>query len=192
MKQNFKYSGNKTYSESELPEFAPLIFPNLDAAADVGGEGEEAKKKQNVFKKSSKFVNEYMDRRAQAEFAHDDPNSSLSVPNDKPFASRFSDPTHPANSGSLISLVTGGKVDPKGYRREHPKGPIGRIRVATRTNKPIRKLISPNVLYLMITNLPSEEELAQARMEMEKEKADKKAGKGKGEVEKDHGDEMEM
>lgn len=97
MKQNFKYSGNKTYSESELPEFAPLIFPNLDAAADVGGEGEEAKKKQNVFKKSSKFVNEYMDRRAQAEFAHDDPNSSLSVPNDKPF--------HRASRIQLILLI---------------------------------------------------------------------------------------
>ncbi|KAK4690183.1 hypothetical protein P7C71_g6538, partial [Lecanoromycetidae sp. Uapishka_2] len=192
MKQNFKYSGGKTYGQNELPEFAPLIFPNLDAAADVDGEGEEAKKKQNAFKKSSKFISEYMDRRAQVEFAHDDPNSSLAVPQDKEFASRFSDPNHPVNSGSLISLVTGGKVDPKGYRRAHPKGPIGRVRVATKTNKPIRKLLSPNVLYLMITNMPSEEEIAQARREMEQEKADKKAKKGKGDNGNTHKDDDEM
>jgi len=29
------------------------------------------------------------------------------------FASRYSDPNHSANSGSLISLVTGGAYDPK-------------------------------------------------------------------------------
>ncbi len=174
MKQSFKYSGGKTHSESELPVLAPLIFPDLDAAAEVDSEGEEAKKKQNAFKKSSKFVSEYLDRRA-----HDDPTSSLAVPTDKPFASRFSDPNHPVNSGSLISLVTGGKVDPKGYRRAHPKGPIGRARVATGTNKPMKKLLTPNVLYLMIVNKPSEEEIARARMEMEREKMETKAGKGK-------------
>lgn len=193
MKESFKYSGNKTYGQNNLPEFAPLIFPHLDAAADVDGQGEQAVKKQNAFKKSSRFVSEYMDRRAQAEFAADDPNSSLAVPNDKPFASRYSDPNHPASSGSLISLVTGGKVDRKGYRNQHPRGPIGRLRKATNTNKPLRKMLSPNVLYLMITNLPSEEEIAQARREMEQEKADKKAGKGKkGESGKEYNDEMEM
>ena len=174
IKGNFKYSAGKTHTEAELPEFAPLIFPDLDKAADIDGQGEEAQKKQNAFKRSSRFMSEYMDRRAQAEFRRDDPNSSLAVPDDKPFASRFSDPNHPVNSGSLISLVTGGKVDPRGYRRNNPRLPIGRLRKATGTNKPLRKIISPNVLYLMITNLPSKEELAQARREMEEEKKSKK------------------
>lgn len=188
LKQNFKYSGGKTYGELEIPEFAPLIFPYLDAAVDVDGEGEEAKKKQNALKKSSKFVADYMDRRAQAEYNFDNPGSSLSVPQDKPFASRYSDPNQPVNSGSLLSLVTGGKVDTKGYRRAHPKGPIGRIRVATGTNKPIKKILRQNVLYLMIVNMPSEEELKQARREMEAEKEGKKGGKWKEGKE----EEMEM
>lgn len=125
-------------------------------------------------------MSEYLDRRA-----HDDPTSSLAVPTDKPFASRFSDPNHPVNSGSLISLVTDGKVDSKGYRRAHPKGPIGRARVATGTNKPMKKLLTPNVLYLMIVNKPSEAEIAQARMQMEREKMETKAGNGKPRQEMD-------
>lgn len=39
------------------------------------------------------------------------PNSSLAVNPGQEFASRYSDPTHPANSGSLISLLTGGKIN---------------------------------------------------------------------------------
>ncbi|KAK9343589.1 hypothetical protein V1522DRAFT_431525 [Lipomyces starkeyi] len=46
------------------------------------------------------------------------PRKSLAVPIDSQFASRYSDPNHPANSGSLIALVTGGKVDPRRRRRE--------------------------------------------------------------------------
>lgn len=34
------------------------------------------------------------------------------------FASRFSDPNHPANSGSLISLLTGGHVNPAKRKRD--------------------------------------------------------------------------
>lgn len=38
-------------------------------------------------------------------------DSSLAVSPGQEFASRYSDPTHPANSGSLISLLTGGKIN---------------------------------------------------------------------------------
>ena len=40
------------------------------------------------------------------------PDSSLSIPQTQKFASRYSDPNHPAVNGSLISLVTGGYIDP--------------------------------------------------------------------------------
>ncbi len=48
-----------------MPESAPLIFPALDAAAaSASQEG----KKQSQFKNSSKFVANYLDRRAQASY----------------------------------------------------------------------------------------------------------------------------
>ena len=168
---NLKFSGGKSHTELEIPQAAPLIFPSLDAVAE-NENPETPAKKENAFKKSTHFVGDYMDHRAQAEYNADNPNSSLSVPQEKPFASRFADPNHPASNGSLISLVTGGKVVRQ--PRLRGKGPIGRIRKATGTDKPIRKMLRQNVLYLMIVNMPTEEEMAEAKKEMEKEKKEGK------------------
>lgn len=168
---NMKFSAGKSHGEMELPEAAPLIFPTLDAAVDDSNP-EHAAKKQNAFKKSGKFVSEYMDRRAQADYNAENPNSSLAVPQEKKFASRYADPTHPAVNGGLIGLVTGGKIDPIARRRA--RGPIGRLRKATGTNKGLSKIVQANVLYLMIVNMPNEEEMAEARRQMEREKEEKK------------------
>ena len=168
---NLKFSGGKSHTEMEIPKAAPLVFPALDAAIDDPNP-EAAAKKENAFKKSGKFIGEYMDRRAQAEYNADNPNSSLAVPQDKQFASRYSDPNHPANSGSLVSLVTGGNIDPRARRRN--RGPIGKIRKATGTDKPLRKYLRQDVLYLMIVNMPTEEEMAEAKERMEREKREKK------------------
>ena len=123
-----------------------------------------------------------MDRRARAEYNAENPESLLSVPDNKPFASRYSDPNHPAVTGGLISLVTGGRVQPRRPIREARKarGPIGKIRKATGTDKPLRKILRQDVVYLLVVNLPSEEELEAGRKEMEREKAEKKGGKDDG------------
>ena len=181
---NLKFSGGKSHTEMEIPEAAPLVFPALDAAlSDQSPEG--TAKKENAFKKFGKFTSEYMDRRAQAEYNADNPNSSLSVPQDKQFASRYADPTHPANSGSLVSLVTGGRYDPRARRRgRRAGGLIGQARKATGTEKGIRKALRADVLYLMIVNMPTEEEMVEAKKEMERAKEEKKhKNKDKGEVE---------
>jgi len=48
----------------------------------------------------------------------ENPESSLAGPQPQ-FRSRYADPNHPANSGSLISLITGGHINPpKGRRRQ--------------------------------------------------------------------------
>ncbi|KAJ8098108.1 hypothetical protein POJ06DRAFT_282836 [Lipomyces tetrasporus] len=110
--KHIRLSSGKTYGEVELPESAPLIFPALDSLASDNGQG------HNKLKRSQKFIADYFDRRAQATYAAQNPGSSLAVPIDSQFASRYSDPNHPANSGSLIALVTGGKGDPRRWRRE--------------------------------------------------------------------------
>ena len=168
--KNMRLSSGKTYGEMEMPEAAPLIFPALDKVADDSSA--EGIKKQNKMKSSQKFVADYFDRRAQAQYAAENPGSALAVPNEKPFASRYSDPTHPANSGSLMSLITGGRVDLKG-RRDGRRG-AKRIRRAARRGEEVtpqtgkrrggregivKKMLKKDVLYLMIVNLPSEEQL---------------------------------
>lgn len=99
-----KVAQGKTYGEVELGEVAPLIYPSLDAAA--------ADPNSNAFKKASKFLANYADKRAQAKYAYKNPGSSLANPQDIKFASRYSDPNHPASSGSLIALLTGGHINP--------------------------------------------------------------------------------
>jgi hypothetical protein len=119
MKQAFKnmrLSAGKTYGELEMPEAAPLIFPALDQLA--ASTSEENVKKQSKMKSNQKFVADYLDRRAQARFAAENPNSSLAQTQSGGFASRYSDPNHPANSGSLIALVTGGALDPRSKLKE--------------------------------------------------------------------------
>ncbi|KAL1964783.1 hypothetical protein VTN77DRAFT_6650 [Rasamsonia byssochlamydoides] len=62
-------------------------------------------------KATKEFVDDYRDRRTQARLAITSPNNPLPTGPTPTFASRFADPSHPASSGSLISLVTGGRVD---------------------------------------------------------------------------------
>lgn len=59
-------SNGKTYGEFEWPETAPLIYPGLDAIANRSDD--EAKAKTSSLKKKRAFVEDYMDRRAQAKF----------------------------------------------------------------------------------------------------------------------------
>ena len=49
--------------EVEVPAAAPLVFPELDAAAGVDGSDGT---KQNPLKKSSKAINNYIEKRAEA------------------------------------------------------------------------------------------------------------------------------
>lgn len=45
----------------------------------------------------------------------------------------------------------------------------------------VRKVLRQNVLYLMVVDMPSEEEMGEARREMEREKKEKeKEGHGEG------------
>jgi hypothetical protein len=57
----------------------------------------------------------------------------LAVAPQTSFASRYADPNHPANSGSLISLVTGGAYNPN--RRERLRRRLGRSGIAGRVSR---------------------------------------------------------
>lgn len=98
----------------EWPVSAPLVFPELDKLADAN-EGQSAIKgeaqKANGVQRSMIFAMEYMDKRGQAKWAADHPDSGLASLGVKPeFHSRYADPNHPASSGSLLALLTGGAI----------------------------------------------------------------------------------
>ncbi|TGO52103.1 hypothetical protein BOTNAR_0335g00140 [Botryotinia narcissicola] len=167
--KNIKLSSGTTYGELEMPEAAPLIFPTLDRIAEI--EGSENFQKSNKFKDSGKFVTDYFDRRAQAKYAMQNPTSSLATPRPQ-FLSRYSDPNHPASSGSLISLITGGHINPQARKTERKvakeeRRQNKRIRKAyrrgevitpetgfRRKRKPglVKRILQKDVLYLMIVS----------------------------------------
>ncbi|KAK0661822.1 hypothetical protein DIS24_g2408 [Lasiodiplodia hormozganensis] len=101
--RKLRLSSGKTYGEEGLPVAADLVFPGLEEEED--GEGQQAK----GMKGKKKWLDDYNDRRAQAKFLAENPDSSL-IKQKPEFASSWADPNHPAYQGSLVTLVSGGKI----------------------------------------------------------------------------------
>ncbi|KZF24326.1 hypothetical protein L228DRAFT_237267 [Xylona heveae TC161] len=114
LKTNLSASQGKTYGgqlEMLFPETAPLIYPELDKL--VQKDDAETLRKRDKLLKGKEFTAKYVDKRATARFIAQNPESALAQNTPTPqFKSRFSDPNHPVNSGSLVSLLTGGYVNP--------------------------------------------------------------------------------
>ena len=174
-------SGKAT--DSQMPECAELIHPGLDLALTT-----QAMTEDNVLKRKASIVNEYLDRRSQGDFAVKNPNSkyaaALPAQSKDTYVNRFANPDHRVNNGSIFSLLSGGSVDPIGagrVRRAEKKAkrkgePVlseqerhdafmgrkvrGRVTGTPSKSIPIvGKMLKKDVLYLFVTNLPSEEEV---------------------------------
>jgi hypothetical protein len=107
----------------------------------------------------------------------------------KPFKSRFNDPDHPANSGSLISLVTGGAIampdrkqvlmdkGKRGFRtltgQEEPadntQGQNGKQRKPASGGliKTVMKMKQDDIFYLTMINMPTHEDIDAAKAQLE-------------------------
>ena len=195
--KNLRLTSGVAKGEMSLPDSAPLIYPALDAVMTD-------EQKASKVKASTAFVGSYFDRRAHAVYGATNPNSKLAVPPpEKAFASRYSDPNHPANSGTIWGLVTGGRYDPiaqkrerKAHRRAARRGVVlteeeiqnakmGRRlkpeRGGRRKGKGpiglVKRVLQKNVLYLTIVNLPSESEMREIQQELERFKS---GGSGAG------------
>ena len=184
----FRKSDGTSEGEFAIPQAAPLVFPTLDKAVSaIAADGNPItdEKKQSTMKRSGKFIADYIDRRAQAEYAgqHGE-DSKLAVPgstDQTTFASRYADPNHPVNSGSIVALLTGGYIDPKARIRGRRTDRLANIRgqqlsEQDRRNvamgrggdrgrplglvrKGVRKVMGLDILYLLIAEMPSQEEM---------------------------------
>ncbi|KAK5130396.1 hypothetical protein LTR08_002143 [Meristemomyces frigidus] len=108
--RNMRAASGQTVGACQLPESSPLIFPAIDAA--VARNGVDATFKDKA-KDAQKFLAGYLDRRAQAQYARDDPNSSLVIPEEnRANKSKLADRNHPMYNGGLVGLVSGGALTP--------------------------------------------------------------------------------
>lgn len=87
---------------------APLLFPA--ASEFVLAQGRDGQKKKNGLDRAEIWLDDYMDKRAQVEWINENPDLSAAKALPKAeFKSRYADPTHPAASGDVVALVTGGR-----------------------------------------------------------------------------------
>jgi hypothetical protein len=98
-----------SYNAPQLPAGVLLIFPEHEPSPAVV--------QQNKFRQIGHFTADYEDGRAQARYAYKHPNSTLATP-PPTFRSRWGDPNNPANSGGLVSLISGRPRDRDDKRKE--------------------------------------------------------------------------
>ncbi|KAJ5651164.1 uncharacterized protein N7484_004887 [Penicillium longicatenatum] len=154
LERKFKRSDGKTFG-NVFSEVAPLVFPEPET---LGNQLDPEEKFYKV-KKKRDFIHGYLDKRAQATFEAENPNSHLNQRPKPTFASRFADPNHPASSGDLLALLSGGYISRSGPG-ERKAGDDSIIRTVISTGS---KMFESKALYLAIVNLPSEDEMKQAR-----------------------------
>ena len=171
-KNHLKATSGTTYGETELPESAPLVFPALDEVAEV-----QDKQQTGKWKSSQKFVQDYYDKRAHLSYAQRNPGDKMAQSTAQPhFKSGLSDPSHPAYQGGLLTLVSGGIIPGRrsparewrekrrtdDLRVRNPYTPGGAIRTLRNKSRQMKR----GMLYLMVVNMPTDEELAQARQRL--------------------------
>lgn len=171
-----KATAGKTTHEEEMPEFAPLIFPYLDTLSEA--------EKQSAIKQKGEFLKDYFDRRAQASFAMDHPESKLAdVAPRKEWVSEYADPANPKSQGNLISTISGGYLKGPGARlterRKQRRGRLGiggdQLPIETRrdkkekrkNNRPLKRLMRQDALYLMVAEMPTQQEMDAVRQAIE-------------------------
>ena len=124
----FKLSEGSTRSEAELVQAASLIFPTTDRA--MMGKPNGSSNHDGKVKRASKFLADYLDCRAQAEYvAKHGTGSALAIPgamDSTGLAGRFSNPNDPASTGNLRALlpINGGSSPQGGAYSSDPSSNV--------------------------------------------------------------------
>ena len=181
LKSQFKLlkgSHGLTQGDAEIPAAAPLIYPQLDRATD--------EQKQSWFSRGKAFAADYFDRRATAQYLADNPRSTIGSVSQAPrFESSKGDPNATPKNAGLKTALGGGegrlgarlrerrnaRAEKMEWRRQNPKLVGTAANALTRGNRPkdvVRRVLHPDVIYLLVVRLPSEEEMSAATKALEK------------------------
>ncbi|KAL8637321.1 MAG: hypothetical protein Q9228_005393 [Teloschistes exilis] len=132
-------------------------------------------------KSTQKFVQSYMDKRGRATFVVNNPGAKLTSQVEAPkFRSRLADPNNATNM-HFFSLITSRKWKAEAlgakHRWEKKQRQLAAERAQGIRDQSSKRVLSENVLYLMVVNMPTEEELAKAKRELREAKERKAAGR---------------
>ncbi|KAF7918837.1 uncharacterized protein EAE98_009615 [Botrytis deweyae] len=157
-RSGFHSTSGKTIGQSQMPESAELIFPLLETATD--------EQKVDAMKKAGVWFGVWRDKRSTAKFATENPSTTLvsNAGEQQVPSSRWADPSHPVNQGGIIGVLSGGhlgRTARKERRRERKGLPKDENPKPQRTGilKTAKRKLHEDVLYLMIVNMPSDEEM---------------------------------
>ncbi|KAJ6022235.1 hypothetical protein N7540_007739 [Penicillium herquei] len=178
--KKIRETNGQTKGDVQLPESGPLVYPYLDAAIEQNSEAPQGF--TNKMGAAGDWVQDYMDRKSHANLERDKPGTSLAMSSDqrKPFKSRFNDPDHPANSGSLISVITGGAIAMPSRQQmltsqlRRLKGGADEEQTGRRKNSDmglglmstVKKMKKYNIFYLTVINMPTQEEIDAATAQL--------------------------
>ncbi|KAG9693437.1 hypothetical protein KCU95_g6537, partial [Aureobasidium melanogenum] len=169
----FRSSDGTTYGELAFPEVAPLVFPTLDELAAQTGP-EAAKKKSNSMQNPDSVLAQVPQGEFTSRYA--DPNHAAASGSLISFVSGgklIPGPNSRGVIGGLASVIgQAARGEKQGSEWERYAAENAQRQQSLKREKkgivsaPIRtykKLLAKNVLYLMVVNMPSQEEMAAAR-----------------------------
>lgn len=112
-KNKFSIGDQKTVGILQLPECAPLVFPELEPYEEIDDNLEDSEDRKRSFKDSMKtkkhFMSDYADRRAHMNLAARDGASSLLIPEEKrTMKNRLADPNDNFYHHPVVKLLMGG------------------------------------------------------------------------------------
>ena len=140
--------------EVEVPAAAPLVFPELDAAVE-GADGT----KQNALKRGGKAINNYIEKRSEAI------DAKRTVKTDRKEAKRAQKDLEKACKDER----KGKPVKKTKPRKKGVKRMLKQVSIKVRAASSNSNCSSQDVLYLMVVNMPREEELEAARLALTSE-----------------------
>ena len=187
MNEKLRVGSETTKGSLDIPEAAPLIFP------DSSQRLEHPETLKDRWRDFNKTLNDYNDRRAHIRYGEKDPHSALVLPAEQmKLRSAVADPNHPINKNGFKGLFSGGKsvdvddtaagTNAKAGDQRADRGSLspecsgeagesdldlahvqshnsGKSSNSGGSKSKLDKMLQKNILYLMIVNLPSEEEV---------------------------------
>ncbi|KAK3635351.1 hypothetical protein LTR56_014776 [Elasticomyces elasticus] len=113
-RKNFRLASGITQGSMNLPDSAPLTFPDIDEAFAKNKEAFKDKAKD-----ARSFLADYLDRRARMQYARDDPDSRLALSETHwAFKAELANPKHSLYQGGILHLASGGKLAPRVVKRD--------------------------------------------------------------------------
>jgi hypothetical protein len=166
-------SDGVTNGELEFPEAAALVYPSPSSSQESLYDDDANAQRPSTWKTTGKVLSDYKDRRAQAkwsaEHGHDSQLSMPGATDSNRFASKWSDP----NANPLGFITDLRQQRSRGKAQLRPDELLDRVRSRGQSGGSsgpggliggVKNFMKQDVLYLLIAEIPSDEEMRRMAM----------------------------